>query len=435
MSGICLDKTSLKACVIFPLVSGKDISLAPKARLEEAVRLAQAIDLEVVHSEIVKLREIKPSIFFGNGFLENLQNKLSVSDIELVIVDTSLTPIQQRNLEKKLKVKVIDRTALILEIFGERANTKEGNLQVELAHLTYQRSRLVRSWTHLERQRGGAGFLGGPGETQIELDRRIIDDKIVRIKKDLEKVKKTRELQRGARKRVPYPVVALVGYTNAGKSSLFNRLANSQVFAEDLLFATLDPTMRKLRLPSGREIILSDTVGFISDLPHELVMSFRATLEEVLAADIVVHVRDLSNPNHAQQKQDVLNVLKNLGLENAETQNNYLEVWNKVDILSETDRCYVDENARRCDYIIPASAVSGEGCDAFLKAVDEKLSADHKIIEIKIPSSDGKMISWLYKNGEVLSVQNRDENQILKVKIDNLCLAKLSDKAVVKLLS
>lgn len=435
MSGILIDKSPSKACVIFPQVTGKNISLSPESRLEEAVRLAQAIDLEVVYSEVVKLREIKPSIFFGNGFLENLQIQLTAQEIELLIVDTSLTPIQQRNLEKRLKVKVIDRTALILEIFGERAKTKEGNHQVELAHLTYQRSRLVRSWTHLERQRGGAGFLGGPGETQIELDRRIIDDKIVRIKKDLEKVKKTRELQRGARQRVPYPVVALVGYTNAGKSSLFNRLANTQVFAEDLLFATLDPTMRKLRLPSGREIILSDTVGFISDLPHELVMSFRATLEEVLAADIVVHVRDLANPNHAQQKQDVLSVLKNLGLENAETQENYLEVWNKVDILSEGERHFADENAQRCNYIIPTSAVSGEGCEAFLKAIDEKLSAKHKIIEIKVPSEDGKTIAWLYKNGEVLSVQNKEENQILKVKIDNLGLAKLSGKTAVKLLS
>ena len=435
MNGIEFNISSVKTAVIFPLVSGKEISLAPDSRLEEAVRLAEAINLNVICSEIVKVREIKPAIFFGNGFLENLQNKIAEQEIELVVIDTSLTPIQQRNLEKKLKVKVIDRPALILEIFGERANTKEGNLQVELAHLTYQRSRLVRSWTHLERQRGGAGFLGGPGETQIELDRRIIDDKIVRIKKDLEKVKKTRELQRGARKRIPYPVVALVGYTNAGKSSLFNRLSKAQVFAEDLLFATLDPTMRKLRLPSGREIILSDTVGFISDLPHELVMSFRATLEEVLAADIVVHVRDLANPDNKQQKQDVLNVLKNLGLEHIETQSNYLEVWNKIDILSEADKKYVEENAKRSSYIIPASALSGEGCEAFLKAVDDKLSENHKIIEVKLPASDGKQIAWLYKNAEVLSAKNQEDQQILKVKIDSLGLAKLSGKAQIKLLS
>lgn len=434
MNGIDFNRPSVKTAVIFPSVSGKEISLAPDSRLEEAVRLAEAISLNVVYSEIVKVREIKPSIFFGNGFLENLQNKIAESEIELVVVDTSLTPIQQRNLEKRLKIKVIDRTALILEIFGERANTKEGNLQVELAHLTYQRSRLVRSWTHLERQRGGAGFLGGPGETQIELDRRIIDDKIVRIKKDLEKVKKTRELQRGARKRIPYPVVALVGYTNAGKSSLFNRLTNAKVFAEDLLFATLDPTMRKLRLPSGREVILSDTVGFISDLPHELVMSFRATLEEVLAADIVVHVRDLANPDNNQQKQDVLNVLKNLGLENIETRNNYLEIWNKIDLLSDEGQRFVKENAKRNSYIIPASALSGEGCDEFLRAVDEKLSENHKIIEVEIPSSDGKLIAWLYKNAEVLNIKSQDEKQILKVKIDSLSLAKLGEKTQIKLL-
>lgn len=434
MNGIDFNRPLVKTAVIFPSVSGKEISLAPDSRLEEAVRLAEAISLNVVYSEIVKVREIKPSIFFGNGFLENLQNKIAESEIELVVVDTSLTPIQQRNLEKRLKIKVIDRTALILEIFGERANTKEGNLQVELAHLTYQRSRLVRSWTHLERQRGGAGFLGGPGETQIELDRRIIDDKIVRIKKDLEKVKKTRDLQRGARKRIPYPVVALVGYTNAGKSSLFNRLTNAKVFAEDLLFATLDPTMRKLRLPSGREVILSDTVGFISDLPHELVMSFRATLEEVLAADIVVHVRDLANPDNNQQKQDVLNVLKNLGLENIETRNNYLEIWNKIDLLSDEGQRFVKENAKRNSYIIPASALSGEGCDEFLKAIDEKLSENHKIIEVEIPSSDGKLIAWLYKNAEVLNIKSQDEKQILKVKIDSLSLAKLGEKTQIKLL-
>ena len=334
--------SSIKACVIFPDVMGKEISLSPEARLDEAIRLSQAIWLDVVYSEIVKLREIKPSIFFGNGFLERLQTQIVEKQIDLVIVDASLSPIQQRNLEKKLKIKVIDRTALILEIFGERANTKEGNLQVELAHLTYQRSRLVRSWTHLERQRGGAGFLGGPGETQIELDRRIIDEKIVRIKKDLEKVKKTRELQRSARKKVPYPIVALVGYTNAGKSSLFNKLSKSNVFAKDLLFATLDPTMRKINLPSGKEVILSDTVGFISDLPHELVMSFRATLEEVLSADIVVHVRDISNENSKQQAKDVYDVLHHLGLENIENQSNYIELWNKIDLLSEEGKkiCY-----------------------------------------------------------------------------------------------
>ena len=335
----------VRAAVVFPNVLADSVSVTPETRLEEAVGLARAINLDVAYREIVKLREIKPSAYFSRGFVDRVKPLFETEEIELMIVDASLTPIQQRNLEKALKIKVIDRTALILEIFGERAKTKEGRLQVELAHLTYQRSRLVRSWTHLERQRGGAGFLGGPGETQIELDRRIIDDKIVRIRKELEKVKKTRELQRSARKRIPYPVVALVGYTNAGKSTLFNCLSSAGVFAENLLFATLDPTMRRIRLPGGREVILSDTVGFISDLPHELIMSFRATLEEVLEADVIVHVRDIANENSLAQKKDVLNVLKSLGLKNIENESGYIEVLNKIDLLDEAGRRYLEENA------------------------------------------------------------------------------------------
>lgn len=387
----------VRAAVVFPNVLADSVSVTPETRLEEAVGLARAINLDVAYREIVRLREIKPSAYFSRGFVERVKPLFETEEIELMIVDASLTPIQQRNLEKALKIKVIDRTALILEIFGERAKTKEGRLQVELAHLTYQRSRLVRSWTHLERQRGGAGFLGGPGETQIELDRRIIDDKIVRIRKELEKVKKTRELQRSARKRIPYPVVALVGYTNAGKSTLFNCLSSAGVFAENLLFATLDPTMRRIRLPGGREVILSDTVGFISDLPHELIMSFRATLEEVLEADVIVHVRDIANENSLAQKKDVLNVLKSLGLKNIENESGYIEVLNKIDLLDEARRRYLEENAARNANVVPLSAVSGEGTERFLRLVEDKLSAGFRMVEVTTDAADGKLISWIYK--------------------------------------
>lgn len=417
-----------KACVLFPSVADSQIQLSPAARLEEAVGLAAAINLDIVYQEIIKIREIKPSTFFAQGFLDKITNIISENDIELVIVDAKLSPIQQRNLERKLSIKVIDRTALILEIFGERANTKEGKLQVELAHLTYQRSRLVRSWTHLERQRGGAGFLGGPGETQIELDRRQIDDKIVRIKKELEKVRLTRELQRSARQRVPYPVVALVGYTNAGKSSLFNYLANSDVFAEDLLFATLDTTMRRIKLPSGREIILSDTVGFISDLPHELIMSFRATLEEVLAADIVVHVRDIANENTLEQKKDVLSVLTDLGLKDIESKENYIEVQNKIDLLNIADQRSLIETAKRSNNIVPTSAVTGEGTLDFLTMVENKLSSTHKITKIKISAADGKLLAWVHQNSEVLETKLKADFMYLTIKIDEINLAKLQNK-------
>lgn len=387
----------VRAAVVFPNVLADSVSVTPETRLEEAVGLARAINLDVAYREIVRLREIKPSAYFSRGFVDRVKPLFETEEIELMIVDASLTPIQQRNLEKALKIKVIDRTALILEIFGERAKTKEGKLQVELAHLTYQRSRLVRSWTHLERQRGGAGFLGGPGETQIELDRRIIDDKIVRIRKELEKVKKTRELQRSARKRIPYPVVALVGYTNAGKSTLFNYLSSAGVFAENLLFATLDPTMRRIRLPGGREVILSDTVGFISDLPHELIMSFRATLEEVLEADVIVHVRDIANENSLAQKKDVLNVLKSLGLKNIENESGYIEVLNKIDLLDEAGRRYLEENAARNANVVPLSAGSGEGTERFLRLVEDKLSANFRMVEVTTDAADGKLISWIYK--------------------------------------
>lgn len=424
----------VRAAVVFPNVLADSVSVTPETRLEEAVGLARAINLDVAYREIVKLREIKPSAYFSRGFVDRVKPLFETEEIELMIVDASLTPIQQRNLEKALKIKVIDRTALILEIFGERAKTKEGRLQVELAHLTYQRSRLVRSWTHLERQRGGAGFLGGPGETQIELDRRIIDDKIVRIRKELEKVKKTRELQRSARKRIPYPVVALVGYTNAGKSTLFNYLSSAGIFAENLLFATLDPTMRRIRLPGGREVILSDTVGFISDLPHELIMSFRATLEEVLEADVIVHVRDIANENSLAQKKDVLNVLKSLGLKNIENESGYIEVLNKIDLLDEAGRRYLEENAARNANVVPLSAVSGEGTERFLRLVEDKLSANFRMVEVTTDAADGKLISWIYKNTDVISAAAKGEQMILRLKADDAAISKLKNKTPVRTL-
>lgn len=424
----------VRAAVVFPNVLADSVSVTPETRLEEAVGLARAINLDVAYREIVRLREIKPSAYFSRGFVDRVKPLFETEEIELMIVDASLTPIQQRNLEKALKIKVIDRTALILEIFGERAKTKEGRLQVELAHLTYQRSRLVRSWTHLERQRGGAGFLGGPGETQIELDRRIIDDKIVRIRKELEKVKKTRELQRSARKRIPYPVVALVGYTNAGKFTLFNYLSSAGVFAENLLFATLDPTMRRIRLPGGREVILSDTVGFISDLPHELIMSFRATLEEVLEADVIVHVRDIANENSLAQKKDVLNVLKSLGLKNIENESGYIEVLNKIDLLDEAGRRYLEENAARNANVVPLSAVSGEGTERFLRLVEDKLSANFRMVEVTTDAADGKLISWIYKNTDVISAAAKGEQMILRLKADDAAISKLKNKTPVRTL-
>lgn len=417
-----------KAYVIFPSLADSDIRLSPEARLEEACGLALAINLDVAGSEIVKLRTVKPSTFLGQGILDKLSALIVAQEIDLLIIDNSLTPIQQRNLEKKLNIKVIDRTALILEIFGERAKTREGKLQVELAHLNYQRSRLVRSWTHLERQRGGAGFLGGPGETQIELDRRIIDDKIVKIKKELEKVRQTRNLQRSARRRIPYPVVALVGYTNAGKSTLFNRLTAANVFAQNLLFATLDPTMRRIRLPSGREVILSDTVGFISDLPHELIMSFRATLEEVLEADIIVHVRDIANPNTLEQKKDVIAVLESLGLKEIEIQDNYIEVLNKTDLLAPEDKNRIAELASRTPNRLPVSAVNGEGTNEFLYLIEQKLSASFLYKQIKIPVSDGRLISWIYENSEVTERSLDGEVLSLSIKIDPASYSKLENR-------
>ena len=412
--------------VVCPVHMGDERSVLPDSRLNEAVGLTVAINLNVVYTETVRLKEIKPATYFSKGFVEKMLPIIEENDVFLMVVDTSLTPIQQRNLEKSLKIKVIDRTALILEIFGERAQTNEGKLQVELAHLTYQRSRLVRSWTHLERQRGGAGFLGGPGEKQIELDKRIIDDKIVKIKKELEKVKNTRGIQRSNRKKVPYPIVALVGYTNAGKSSIFNCLTQENVMAEDMLFATLDPVLRKIKLNSGKEVIVSDTVGFISNLPHELVMAFRSTLEEVLEADVIVHVRDVSNPDSEVQRKDVLDVLHRLGLKNIEHENNYIEVLNKIDLLSDDEKNILEKRvSHQKKSLILLSAVTGQGKPELLDLIDKKLSQNYIEFQVKLPIYEGKFLSLIYEYAQVLNVEELEESMIVSGKAEASHLKKL----------
>jgi GTP-binding protein HflX len=400
----------------------------PGSRLEEATGLALAISLDVVESEVVRLVERRPATLFGKGTVERIGRFVEALEIEIVVIDGALTPVQQRNLERAWKCKVIDRTALILEIFGARARTREGRMQVELAHLTYQRSRLVRSWTHLERQRGGFGFLGGPGESQIEIDRRLIDNRIAKIKLELSSVVRTRELHRAARRRVPYPVVALVGYTNAGKSTLFNRLTRASVFAEDLLFATLDPTMRALKLHQGRTVILSDTVGFISDLPTQLVAAFRATLEEVLEADIVVHVRDISHPDTEAQKGDVHRVLIELGLAR-EVDEGLVEVLNKIDRLTPEEQAAIAAAAARSNHpMLPLSALTGEGCGMLLECLDRELSRSHDVVELDISLSDGKTLAWLYSRGEVMSRTDDNEYAHLRVRLDPADVARLEHR-------
>ena len=414
---------SRRAIVVHPYLKRSDEPRTLDARLEEAKGLARAIDLEVVAALPAPLSELRPSTLMGKGKVEELKALCEAERPELVICDGQLSPVQQRNLEKAWNVKVLDRTGLILEIFGERARTAEGRLQVELAHLSYQKGRLVRSWTHLERQRGGFGFLGGPGETQIEADRRAIGDRIAKLKRELEDVKRTRQLHREARRRVPFPVVALVGYTNAGKSTLFNKLTSAEVLAKDQLFATLDPTMRGLVLPSKRRIILSDTVGFISDLPTQLVAAFRATLEDVLEADLLLHVRDISHPDAQAQKDDVLDVLSELGVSDA-TQNAMIEVWNKIDLIPPAERPTA-ANGKREPRSVSLSALTGEGFDKLLAMINGTLAKNAIEAELRLEADAGADLAWAYENGDVLKRTNDAKGRVkLRVAIVGAALPK-----------
>lgn len=401
-----------RAIVVLPDIRKENLP-DPSARLEEGRGLALAIGIEVVDSFVIPVRDVRPGTLFGSGQIENIRAACEMEDAELLIVDGALSAIQQRNLEDSLKRKVIDRTGLILEIFGERAATAEGRLQVELAHLDYQAGRLVRSWTHLERQRGGFGFLGGPGETQIEADRRMIRDRMARLRRELEQVRRTRALHRARRGRAPWPVVALVGYTNAGKSTLFNRLTGAEVMAEDLLFATLDPTMRAIGLPGVEKAILSDTVGFISDLPTQLVAAFRATLEEVTGADIIVHVRDMSSAMADEQKAEVVHILKDLDINTGEEDAidiPLIEAWNKWDAVDGERREELAEQAERSEEpVVPISALDGFGTDALERAIAAILTRDARVHDIVLPSHDGKRIAWLHAHGEVLSEEEIED--------------------------
>ena len=397
-----------RALIVYPELSGR-ASVGPDARLEEATGLALAIGLNVIRTKHYRVRSPRAVTLLGGGQVDEIAEMGRDLEIDLLIIDAGLTAIQQRNLEDKTGLKTIDRTGLILEIFGERAATAEGRLQVELAHLDYQAGRLVRSWTHLERQRGGFGFLGGPGETQIEADRRMIRDRMARLRRELEEVKRTRSLHRARRKRAPWPVIALVGYTNAGKSTLFNRMTKAAVLAEDMLFATLDPTMRQISLPGVEKAILSDTVGFVSDLPTQLVAAFRATLEEVISADIIIHVRDISHAESDAQRDDVLSILRDLGIDAdapTGTPPALFEVWNKIDLLSDERRIEISNLAARNDHILMLSAEKGEGINTLREHLSGRIAKANETRSVKLSAEDGAALAWLHGRGKV---SNRKE--------------------------